>query len=163
MKKCWLGIVLATLMLAGCASEETFETVADEHIVPVSAAMREILVELPDAAASPAVESGSERLYICEDYEINVQILDGGDLNRTIQTLSGYDREALTVMEREKSSYPCYEFVWASAGEGGDQLGRAMILDDGNYHYCVSVLGDAEKAAVNRVFWDEMFQSFTLS
>lgn len=163
MKKAWLIVMSLGLLLAGCSSEETFETVADQQILPVSAVMREILVELPDTAASPTVESDSARLYLCEDYEISIQILEGGDLNATVQTLSGYEVEKLTVMESSRDSYDCYEFVWACAGETGDQVGRGMILDDGNYHYCVSILGDADTARANRVYWDEMFGSVTLS
>lgn len=163
MKKCFIFVFVLALMLTGCASEEVMETVADEQVTPVMAQMREISVVLPEEAASPTVESDSGRLYLCESYEISVQILDGGDLDRTVKTLSGYDREALTVMNTQQEALDCYEFVWASAGEQGDRVGRAMILDDGNYHYCISVLGEAEQAAANRVYWDDMFGSFTLT
>lgn len=163
MRKCVLWMSVLAMLLTGCAAETVMETVADEQAVPVMAQMREICLQLPEEAASPAVESDSGRLYICENYEISVQILDGGDLDRTMLELSGYDRDALTVMTTRQDNLNCYEFVWACAGEQGDQVGRAMVLDDGNYHYCVSVLGEAEAAAENRVFWEDMFGSFTLS
>jgi hypothetical protein len=149
-------------MLSGCAAQETMETVSDAMDTPVMAQIREISLELPEEAASPTVESDSERLYLCEDYEITVQILDGGDLNQTVKTLSGYDRDVLTVLSTRKDNLDRYEFVWACAGEQGELVGRAMILDDGCYHYCVSVLGDAAQAMENKVLWDDMFQSFTL-
>ena len=150
-------------MLSGCGTQETMETISDVEAAPVMAEMREISLVLPEEAASPTVESDSERLYLCEDYEITVQILDGGDLNQTVKTLSGYDRDALTVLATRKENLDCYEFVWASAGEQGELVGRAMILDDGSYHYCVSVLGDADSAAENQVYWEDLFRSFALA
>lgn len=163
MRKYWVLLSVLLLMLTGCAAEETFETVADELIQPVIAEQKQIYVELPGAAASPAVESDSGRLYMCGDYDISVQILDGGDLSATVRTLTGFEPEELTVMETQRDDLACYEFVWASAGETGDQVGRAMILDDGSYHYCLMVLGDAEKAAQNQVFWEDMFNTFRLA
>ncbi len=163
MKKCFGIVLLISLLLTGCAAEPTVETIADGLAAPVMASPREISVQLPEEAASPAVESDSGRLYICEDYEISVQILEGGDLSQTVKTLSGYNRDALTVMNMRQDNLNCYKFVWASAGEAGDQVGRAMILDDGYYHYCVSILGDAEQAQENQVFWEDMFASFTLT
>ena len=155
--------MLLALLLSGCGAEETLETIADEIVTPASAQMRQISLVLPAEAASPTVESGSDRLYQCETYDIRVQILEGGDLNRTILALSGYEKDSLTVMQTLKDGLDCYEFVWASAGEAGDQVGRAMILSDGSYHYCVSVLGDAAWVAENQVYWGELFDSFTLA
>ena len=158
-------IVMAVLalLLTACGTSETMETVADEILQPVSAEMRQIYLELPSEAASPTVESGSDRLYQCETYEIYVQTLAAGDLNATIQTLSGYGRDALTVMQTRKDGYDCYRFVWASAGESGDMVGQGMILSDSSYHYCVSVLGDADRAVENQIHWDSLFDSFTLA
>ena len=100
MKKCTILILVVLLMLSGCAAEETMETVSDVLDAPVMAQMREISLVLPEEAASPTVESDSERVYLCEDYEITVQILDGGNLDQTVKTLSGYERDVLTV-------FPC--------------------------------------------------------
>ena len=163
MRKCWVITGVLLLALNGCAAQETFETVSDEAISPVMSQPKQIYVELPGEAASPAVESDSGRLYLCGDYEISVQILDGGDLNSTVRTLTGYEKEDLTVIETMKNNLDCFEFVWVSAGETGDQVGQATILDDGSYHYCLMVLGDAETASGHQVFWDQMFQSFRLS
>lgn len=162
MKKTIAIVIILLLALTGCGTQEVMETVTDELATPVMAQMREISLQLPEEAASPTVESDSERLYLCEDYEISVQILAGGDLSRTVKTLSGYERDALTVMTTQKDDLDSYTFVWACAGEQGDRVGRAVILDDGNYHYCVSILGDAEQAMENKVLWDDMFNSFTL-
>ena len=162
MKKCIIPALIVLAMLSGCAAQETMETVSDVPAAPVVAPLREISMALPEEAASPTVESDSQRLYLCEDYEITVQILDGGDLNQTVKTLSGYDRDALTVLSTRKDNLDCYEFVWACAGEEGELVGRGMVLDDGYCHYCVSILGEAEQAMENKVLWDDMFRSFTL-
>lgn len=163
VKKMLAVIALLALLLTGCAAEETFETIADDPAQQVLAEMRQISVQLPSEAASPTVESGSDRLYQCSDYEISVQTLEGGDLSATIKTLSGYEKDSLTVMQTQRDGYDCYEFVWASVGELGDRVGRGLILDDGSYHYCVAILGDADSAEANEVYWDEMFRSVTLS
>lgn len=163
MKKCWIVLVAMGLLMAGCGAEETFETVADEQVSPVLAQQRQIYVELPGEAASPAVESDSGRLYLCGDYEISIQTLEGGDTEATVRALSGYGQDALTMLETRREGMLCWEFVWASAGETGDLVGRAMVIDDGSYHYCLTVLADADTARQNQAVWDQMFASFRLA
>ena len=161
MKKIWLCLLLP-LVLSGCAAEETFETVADDIVQSVMAQPREITVSLPDGAVAPVLESDSEQVYMAEDYEIVIETLSSGDLNATVQAVSGYEKDELTVMETQWGSVTRYEFVWASAGETGDRLGRAVILDDGDYHYCMSVLRDAETTRTSQVVWEDVFGSFAL-
>ena len=161
MKKyCFL---LAALLLCGCTSRETFETISDEIVAPVMAQPREISVRLPDNAVAPVLDSEGRQIYISEQYEIAIETLSSGDLNATVQTLSGYDKDKLTVMETQWEDVTRYEFVWVSTGERGDRLGRAVILDDGQYHYCLSVLRDAATAESCQVVWSDVFNSFTLS
>ncbi len=162
MRKCIVLLLLLSAALCGCGGEETFETVADDMLQSVSSIRREITVSLPGEAASPTVESGDSRLYQCGDYDVCVQTLEGGDLSRTIQYLTGYKKDDLTVMQTQRDGNPCYEFVWASVGETGDLVGRGLILDDGSYHYCVSLLGDAHSAQKHEGYWEEMFASVTL-
>lgn len=162
MKKCVLLALLA-LLLTGCRAEETMETISDEIIQPVMAQPGQISVSLPGEAVTPAVESDSGRVYLCRDYEVYLQTLEGGDLNATIQTVTGYEKDALTVMETEQDGAKRYDFVWASAGENGDRLGRGVILDDGNYHYVMTILRDADSAATTQIVWDDVFRSFTLA
>ena len=162
MKK-WLIFGLCMVFLSGCAAEETFETVADEQVQSVSAPLRQLQVELPEEAAAPTSESESGTLYQCDGYEIILQTMESGDLNGTIQSVSGYSRSYVTVMETNLAGWKRYDFVWASAGEQGDRLGKAAILDDGNYHYCVSVLGDADRAAEFEEIWERLFDSVSLS
>ena len=150
-------------LLSGCAAEETFETVADDWVAPVMAQPREISVRLPDNAVAPVLESDSEQVYLSEDYEIVIETLSSGDLNATVQSISGYGKDQLTVMETQWDGVSRYEFVWVSAGERGDRLGRAVILDDGDYHYCMSVLRDADATEMSQVVWSDVFNSFALA
>ena len=138
------------------------ETVADDIIQPVMAQPREITVSLPDNAVAPVLESDSEQVYFCEDYQIIVETLSAGDLNATVQSISGYSKDNLTIMETAQDGVKRYDFVWASAGEKGDMLGRAVILDDGDYHYCMSVLRYAETTETSQVTWSNVFNSFAL-
>ena len=161
MKKLWILLALMSL-LCGCASEETLETISDDIVQPVMAQPGEISVRLPDNAVAPVLESDSEQVYLSEDYEIIVETVGGGDLSATIQRISGYTPDNLTVMETAQDGAKRYDFVWASAGENGDQLGRAVILDDGNYHYCLSVLRDADTTGKSQIVWRDVFDSFKL-
>lgn len=163
MKKWKSTVVILALLLCGCGAQEVMETISDDPAAPVSVQTHQISLNLPAQAASPAVESDSDRLYQCDTYDIRVQTLPGGDLNATVQTVSGYEKEKLTVMEREKDGFPCYEFVWVSAGETGELVGRAMILSDNGWHYCLSVLAQAGDVPENQVYYQELFNSFTLS
>lgn len=161
MRRIWMAAALA-LLLSGCGAKETLETVSDTIIEPVPAAPAQISVRLPDNAVAPVLESESEQVYLCENYEIVVETHASGDLDATIAAISGYDREQLTVMQTQQDGAARYDFVWVSAGETGDRLGRAVILDDGSYHYCMSVLRDAENQEKSQVVWSDVFASFSL-
>ena len=152
MKKLWILLALASL-LCGCTSEETLETISDDIVQPVMAQPGEISVRLPDNAVAPVLESDSEQVYLSEDYEIIVETVSGGDLSATIQRISGYTPDNLTVMETAQDGAKRYD---------GDQLRRAVILDDGNYHYCLSVLRDADTTEKSQIVWRDVFDSFKL-
>lgn len=163
MMKRFVRLLLSCLVLAGCASQETMETVADEWVEEAMAPAREIRVQLPEEAAVPTVEGSSGRIYLCRDYEIVLQTLESGDLNATIRELSGYNREDLTVIESQPQGLKRYDFVWTAAGEGGDRIGRAVILDDGTWHYTMSVMRDADTVETSQIVWRTVFESFTLA
>ena len=162
MKKI-LVFALVTMLLSGCAAEETLETVADDLVQPVMAEPAEIAVSLPGEAAIPTMEGDTGRMYLASDYEIYIQTLAAGDLNATIKTVSGYDRENLTVLETNPDGIDRYEFVWASAGENGERLGRGVVLDDGSYHYVMTVLRDADTTETSQIVWNDVFASFRLA
>lgn len=161
MKNFWIAAALC-LLLAGCAEQPVMETISDELVLSVMAQPRQITVSLPDDAVAPVLESDSEQIYFCEDYQILVETLPGGDLEATVRTLSGCDKEKLTLIETDQDGARRYDFVWAAAGENGDLLGRGVILDDGSYHYCLSVLRDADTLDDTQVIWRNVFDSFAL-
>lgn len=162
MKK-QIVIALAALLLSGCAAEETFETISDDSVQPVMARIREVSLNLPQEAASPALEDGENCVYLCGDYEIYRQTLSGGDLSATISAVSGYDMEDLTVLESVQGGCKRYNLVWASAGEQGDRVGKACILDDGSFHYVLTIMGDADTAWSHQEQWQAVLNSFSLS
>ncbi len=160
MKK-WAVLLALACMLTGCAAEETMETVADvwQEEAPEP---REITVSLPDEAAAPAMESGARRMYVCQDHEILVETREGGDLQETIRALTGFEKEELTVVETEREGVTRYDFVWVTSTEEGQRLGRGVVLDDGYYHYTMTVLRDAENTEKSQIVWRTVFESFSL-
>ena len=157
--KRWLWMIVLAVLLCGCGAEETLETVSDEWIVPVMAQPLEISIRLPDNVVVPVMEQDGRKLYMGQNYEILLETLAAGDLNDTIRTISGFEKEQLTVLQTRQEELDRYEFVWTATGERGELLGRAVILDDGDYHYCMTVLRDAEESIV---VWQDVFSSFAL-
>ena len=148
-------------VLSGCAGESTMETVADE-VVLTQAPARAIRVELPEETVLPVMQTDTGTLYICRDFEVSVQTLPGGDVERTITSLTGFDRSGVTVMETEAGELHRFDLVWSCAGELGPEVGRASILSDGSYHYCLTVMTPEEHARDYQEIFNGMFESFTI-
>lgn len=164
MRKCWSLILVTLLLLSGCATTQTSETVADEILQPAVSTQREVILTLPSGASKEVMESeDGGRLYFCDGYTMTVQILTGGDLNRSLESLCGYSADALTVLQTQDGAWKRQEWIWVSAGEGGEQLGRGALLDDGSYHYCLTVMADASEAGVLEAEWDAVFASFGIA
>ena len=160
MKK--VSILLALLLLlTGCGGNEVFERVEDVY-APVAETPKKLALSLPKDAAVATVSGSSGTLYLCDGYTVAVETLSGGDLNRTFKTITGFSSDRLTVMAREKDGITAYRCVWTSAGEGGDQVGRSLILDDGVFHYAVTVMASASDATALQDAWQSLFQSVTL-
>jgi len=153
-----MGLIL---LLSGCANGGVFETVEDVY-APVTESPKKLSVRLPDSAAVTTVAGNSGTLYVCDGFTVAVETLAGGDLQRTVKSVTGFSLDRLTVMEREKDGVSAYRCVWTAAGEGGDQIARSLILDDGKFHYAVTVMAPAEKAAALENAWQEIFSSVTL-
>lgn len=162
MKKCLLLLCILPL-LAGCAQPKSFETMSDVYLEPEKPAMAELCLDLPAEAAKPAMtgEDGSS-LYLCDGYSIMVQALPAGDLDATLRQTTGYSREKLQLLQRQDGTCRRYECVWVAAGEGEDQVGRAAVLDDGQYHYVLSVMAGASGAGALAPVWQKLFDSFSL-
>lgn len=161
MKKC-VCFLMTLFLLSGCAAEDTFETVADEWAQSVIATAAEIKLTLPEEAAAPTTQTESGTLYQCDGYDIQLHTLEAGNLDATLQIVTGYGREALTVLQTRSGVLKRYDLVWSCLGEAGEQVGRACILDDGNYHYVLSTLGDARRMEEFTETWEELFSSYSL-
>ena len=162
MWKKWIIMGLCMLLLTGCAST-TFETLGDvDHQPAVAPAPRETVLQLPQEAALSVWEGEDGRMYLCPAYTIYVQTLEGGDLEQTIRTLSGMPAEKLTVVESRCGDHRRYEWVWTAAGEGGDAVGRCAVLDDGNFHYAVTVMAASGDAGGLTEEWNRLLSSFCL-
>lgn len=161
MKKFMLFCLFA-IILSGCSAGQEYETVMDVQPILTPADKGQIVLELPQEAILAVFENKSgERIYLCDDFEIAVMTLEGGDLTKTIQEITGFQKEKLTVMETQIGAIKCYECAWAAAGET-ERIGRLAIMDDGYYHYAVSAMADAAKAEEVRECWNELFRSFRL-
>lgn len=162
MKK--MGIVLLiVLLLAGCGSPVDYETMSDVYLEPEQPQAAGMLVVLPpDAAVMTAESQDSGSIWLCDGYSVMTQILNGGDLDATLRSVTGYGREQLPVIELEEDGLKRWECVWTCAGEGGDQVGRAVILTDGTYHYVLSLLTDAALAGELADTWQQITGSFSL-
>lgn len=160
----WIVCILAVLLLCGCGAQPTFETVNDEDSMVVSASVRRIELTLPKEAAKPAMESAAgDRVYLCDGYTLTVQTFSGGDLNRTLQQLTGFPRDQLQLIQSKSADALRYDLAWSAAGEGGDQVGRAVILDDGKNHYAVTVMAEAKLAGQLQETWQTLLGSAGLS
>lgn len=164
MKKLWIVLSLAlTLTLTGCSIEDTLETISDLYDVPVMAQMQQVELALPKEAAAPSMENPEAgKLYLCDGYTLTVQTMGAGDLDRTLRQLTGFEKSQLTLMQTRRNDVDCYECVWTGAGEGGDQMSRAMVLDDGSFHYAVTVMAAAEDAGSLANVWQTIFDSVKL-
>ena len=161
MKK--LCAVLAlTLLLTGCGKQQTVETVNDVYEQPTPLTCQQVVLELPQDTAVPVMESDAGKLYICESYTISQQILESGDLKATVCSVSGFAPEELKIVKTRRGDTERYDFVWTAAGETGEQVCRACILDDGAYHYVLTATADASQGSQVQSVWREMFNSFRL-
>ena len=163
MKKTVCLLVLVGL-LCGCSAAETFETVADDPVQSVMAPMGTLELTLPEHAAAPVINNDDgSKLYFCDGYTLTEQVLQGGNLSKSMEEVCGFHMDALTVMQTQQGQIRRYEWVWTAAGEDGDLICRAVLLDDGAYHYCVCAMADADFASVLEPEWDSILCNIQLS
>ena len=156
-------VLIVALLLGGCGAQPALETVLDQLETPVMAQMQQVNVVLPKEASVPTLHSEEAgALYLCDGYTLSVQTMEAGDLDATMRTLTGFAKDQLTVMETAKHNIKRYDCVWSAAGEGGDQVGRAVVLDDGYYHYAVTVMADFTAAGDLAQTWNNILDSVSL-
>ena len=102
-------------------------------------------------------------MYLCDDYTITVQTFASGDLNKTLQTATGYGKDKLQIMRTHANNAKRYECVWTAAGEGETQVGRTCVLDDGSYHYVLTVMAAEKQAGALMQTWNALMESFRIA
>ena len=160
MKKLWI-LMAAALMLAGCAEEApVFETVGPlayrQEDLPAAGVIQ---VYLPSEADQTETEAQA-RIYQWENHEVRLDTMKSGDIQATMQALTGLAPERLTVMKQKKGDMTFYETVWSTTGDSGVLCGRALVADDGAYHYCMSLL--SPESVNNSKLYDKMAESFRI-
>ena len=155
-------MVLA-LLLCGCEKAQTFETVTDEMVLSASAQPRQILLTLPEETLLPAMQTDTGTLYLCNGYDVAVQTMESGDLDATVRQVCGFGSDDITIMQTTAGDFTCYEFVWSAATELGEEVGRAMILEDNDYHYILSTVAPAKRASEYQEIWNGIFDSFGIA
>ncbi len=161
MKKI-IAVLALGLLLTGCGGQQTLETVLDTYETPAAQARQVELLLPEDAALATIGGADTGRLYLCDGYSVTVQTMGAGDLDRTLRQATGFAKEQLTVMETHVGDITRYDCVWSALGEEGEQTCRGVILDDGCYHYVVTVMADAQKAGELTETWNEILRSVTL-
>ena len=142
--KITMAILALILCLTGCGSLQTYETLSDVPVEMTQPTPKTVFLELPESSARPVMQSDSgDRLYLCDGYTISVQVFASGDLEKTLREITGHSTAQLQLIKTKQDALACYDCVWTAAGEEGLQTGRLHLLDDGNYHYAVSVMADA--------------------
>lgn len=162
MKK-YLLFTIVAMLLTGCGSKQTLETVTDDYVQPVMAQMQQIAVSLPmDATVSVLEETSAGTIYLCDGYTVTVQTTEAGDLRRTLQETTGYSLDELRTIQTQYGDLTRTEGVWTAAGEQEEQLGRFAVLDDGNYHYVLTCMADVTRVEELQSTWQDLFDSFRL-
>lgn len=151
------------LLLTGCAAQTTFETVEDVYVQPVSEQTHQMTLALPDNASALTVQSDEGgNLYFCDGYTLSVQVMQSGDLEETLRQTTGFGKDQLQPLQTQYGQVKRYDCVFACAGEGEDQIGRAAVLDDGVNHYVLCCMAEASQAQQLQSQWQELFSSFRL-
>lgn len=154
---------MLVFVLTGCSTERDYETVMDTYTEPAPVAAQQIMLQLPPEASMEVFDSSEAGTYYqCDGYEIILQTLEAGDLDKTFKEVTGFSKADLTVMETAQGEMKRYDCVWSAAGEGKEQIGRAAVLDDGNYHYVLTVMADFSKAGALQEAWQGLFDTFTV-
>lgn len=163
MKKV-LIIFLVVVFLAGCGKKPALETVTDVLDTPTASVMQRVQLQLPPELSAPVMESEETgTLYLCDTYSVALQTVAGGDLEKTIRSTTGMEKEKLQILQTRRGDAKCYQWVWSSSGETGVQVGRGCILDDGAYHYVLTAQADEQAAYQVQSQWREIFASFCLA
>ena len=163
MKKLWL-LWIVLLLLTGCGAVQTRETVSDSEQPLIMPIKQQVMLTLPEQAAVPVAENADAgTLYLCNGYTVMLQTMPAGDLTGTLRTVTGFPKESLQLLQTRRGEADRYDCVWTAAGENGNVVCRAAILDDGNYHYVLTAMAEEIHAGALQPELQAMFNSYRLS
>ena len=155
-------LLMLLLMLWGCGTQPVWEQVEDVYSGSEPAAGK-VEVSLPEGATVlTSAADNRQQIYFCDGFTLTVQTLAGGDLDRSLRETTGFGKDSLTLLETQRDGLRCITCAWTSLGEGGEQVGRLLLLDDGSYHYALTVMADAEIAGELAPVWDSLLSQATL-
>lgn len=159
-----IAFAVVAMLLGGCGAQQTFETLADAEVLEVIAPMASLEVEIPEGATVLAMNAQLQgRVYLCPEYVMAVQTFSAGNLDETIRQVSGFHKEDVTLLQTRMENLNRYDWVWTAVEEDGDVICRAAIVDDGAYHYAVSVSAPAENVGQLEQQWEQVFSSIKLN
>lgn len=163
MKKWIIGMMLLLgVTLCGCNGAESFEVIADSFIDSSKAEPAKMVLSLPDEVTLSVMSGSDWQYYEGEHYQIVLQTYPSGNLDQTLQQVTGYSKEHLNVMELSATNIDKYFCAWSSVSEEGEVVGRCTVLDDGVYHYCLSILVDADMSGEVRDTVNAVFATYSL-
>ena len=158
-----LVILLSAVYLSGCGAVQTLETVDDINAVPVLAEASEVGLNLTNEESATILDTADGKMYLFDEYSVTVQTLEGGDLQRTVRTVTGFKKEKIDLIKTYENGICTYRCAWSTAGEGEDQVCRTVILDDGIHHYAVTVTAEYDMAGALADVWNPLLESVTLN
>ena len=158
-------LFLAALLLSGCGAEPVYETIGNvwENDEPVFApAGMEFAV--PEDAHMEVVEGSSgEKIYRIGDWELWTGTYSAGDLSATMEEITGLESGNLTVISRRVGAYDCHETAWTTTGEDGTWVARTAVIEEGGYHYALSMMVPQEDADQLGSFFSQVLASVNLA
>jgi hypothetical protein len=164
MRKWLVGLfLLLSAMLCSCTNAEDFEVISDTVVDFQMQEPAKVKLKIPDDAALSVMGSGDRLSYEGDHYQIIVQTLSSGDLDETLQIITGYSKKHLNPMKLTEENYNKYLCAWSAVSEEGEIVGRCAVLDDGRYHYCLSVLVGAQISGEMREEIDALFANYSLA
>ena len=148
----YIALVLAMIcILAGCTAEPTWETMKDELDQPAVHQEHEVVMDT--SASLLSMESEWGRIYLYEGFDVCIQIQESGDLGRTLQTVTGFQRDELMLVETSGGDFQRFDCAWSAMSADGQMVGRTILFDDGVHHYCITMTTQADHMAEVEDAW----------
>ncbi len=155
-------IILLSVVLSACGNVDTFEVISDNIQEYQPAPQAKVKLTIPEDAALAVMSNSDCRSYESDHYQIIVQTYPSGNLDETLRQITGYNEKQLNVMKVTEDDINKYLCAWSSMSEEGELVGRCTIFDDGVYHYCLTVLVDAQESDEVRQTIDLLFSDYSL-